>query len=153
ARCRASAIKARWPEMLFRYAVRHLSSWQDASAGGHFAGFDVAPQRDQQLACHCHDHDLADAALGTAGAFVEPAAERAVRLEAQPAPGQLHHDPAHPCTAVLADPLLAFHATTVEGCSGQANEVGESTAITEGAAEQLAHQQRRGLLAKAHDPG
>jgi len=84
------------------------------------ASLDVAPQRHQQFAGECYHHDLADASFGPAGAFDEPATERAVRLEAQLAPCQLHQKAAHSRIAVLADALLAFHPTAVGAarCNG-----------------------------------
>ena len=93
---------------VLRGIARLLSGCAGARTGRQFAGLEVAPQRDQQLAGERHDHDLADASFGAAGARGEPEAERALRLEAQPAPSQLHQDAAYPRIAVLADPLLAL---------------------------------------------
>jgi hypothetical protein len=88
-----SGLRWRSPSVCFyclvcavRYCRRRRSSGSKARTGGHFAGLDIAPQRHQQLAGERHDHDLANAPLAARGALDEPAAERAVRLEAQPAP-------------------------------------------------------------------
>lgn len=72
---------------LLRRLAEFLSCWLEVYALRHFAGLQVAPQGDQQLAGHGHDHDLTDPPFGAAGAFGEPEAKRTVRLKAQPAPG------------------------------------------------------------------
>ena len=67
-----------------------VSGSGDARAGGHQTGVGIAPQRDQELAGHRHDHDPADPSPGAGGARLEPLAERTVGLEPDPAPGHLH---------------------------------------------------------------
>src|SRR5689334_1521169 len=54
------------------------------SAGWHQAGFQIAPQRDHQLARQCHDGDLANAPLEVANALAEPAAQLAAGLMSYP---------------------------------------------------------------------
>src|SRR5207249_1777907 len=108
-----------------------LSSGGEARPGGQLTGFDVAPQRDQQLARQSDDHDGADASFGAAGARGKPLGERALRLEAQPAPGKLHDDAADAGIAVLADPLLALHAAAAKQRAGEAGETGDRPAVAE----------------------
>src|SRR3546814_4725070 len=102
-------------------SARLLSAGGQARAVRHRAGLDIAPQRDQQLAGERHDHDLADASFGTAGALGEPAAQRALRLEAQPAPGQLHQAAPRPGVAAAVEPLLALQAAAAERQIGRAH--------------------------------
>ncbi len=115
---------------------RRISGGGETPAGRQLAGLDVAPQRDQQLAGKCHDHDLADASFGTAGTLDEPATERTVRLEAQPTPCQLHQDTAHPRIAVLADALLTFAAAAVEWCPGKGPSLNKRVARKDSRREQ-----------------
>src|SRR6266446_3169731 len=89
-------------------------------AGRHEAGLEIAPQRDGELAGERDDGDLGDASLAVADALLEPAGERAVRLEAQPEPGELDQDGAGARIAGLADALLATRLAAVVGRSGDA---------------------------------
>lgn len=49
-----------------------LSSAFQNSGRGHHAGFDIAPQGDQELACHGNDGDAPDAAFGAPDTLAEP---------------------------------------------------------------------------------
>src|ERR1700730_9869163 len=70
----------------------------------------VTPKGDEKLAGQCHDHDLLDSATGFADPFAEPSRQGAVRLPAEPQPGEFHHRRSHASVTVLADPLLALAA-------------------------------------------
>src|SRR6516225_5327365 len=72
------------------------------------AGLQVAPQSNQELARHGDDRDAARSALEIADACLEPAAERAVGLIAQPSPGEFDHHRARLGIAGLADALVAI---------------------------------------------
>src|SRR3546814_10607991 len=106
-------------------SARLLAAGGQAHAGRHHAGLDVAPQRDQQLAGERHDHDRADAPFGTARALGEPAAQRVLRLEPQPAPGELDQDAAHPGVAAAVEPLLTLHAAAAERRASEAGIAGD----------------------------
>src|SRR6204780_5483791 len=108
-----------------------------AHALGNDAGLQIPPQRDQQFPRERHRHHLADAPFALAHATEEPAAQRAVRLEPQPAPCQLQQQAAYARVAVLGDALLALHAPALERRAGQADERRDPAPITEWAAEHL----------------
>src|ERR1700694_5210450 len=65
----------------------------------------VTPKGDEKLAGQCHDHDLLDSATGFADPFAEPSRQGAVRLPAEPQPGEFHHRRSPASVTVLADPL------------------------------------------------
>ena len=77
------------------------ASWDDA-------GLQIVPESDQELARHSNDRNPARATLEVADALPKPAAERAVRLIAQPSPGELNHHHARLGIAGLADALVAI---------------------------------------------
>ena len=58
-----------------------------------------------------HDHHPADPPAGPHSALVEPLAERAIRLIAQPAPRHLDELCPDPCWTVAADPLVALRVS------------------------------------------
>ena len=131
-----------------------LIKFPDARAGGQFAAFGIAPQRDQKLAGERHNHDFAQPAFGPAGALHEPATERALRLEAQPAPGQLHQDAAHTGIAVFAAALFVFHAAALKRRAGHADIARHGAAIAERTTGQhLANQHRCRFDAEANQAG
>lgn len=59
----------------------------------------VPPERDQELACKRHDHNLAKAPSCLADAFAEPDYLRRAWLVALPEPSQLHHHRSEPSIA------------------------------------------------------
>ena len=70
--------------------------WSSAVSGSgepgarrHETGLGQPPERDEQLAGKCHNHDPTDPSSGTGGALFEPFAKRAGWLMAQPAPRRL----------------------------------------------------------------
>src|SRR6266853_3728156 len=121
----------------------------DLDALRHNPGFDIAPQRDQQLPRHCHDGDPPRASLQHADALTEPCGERTARLVAQPKPGELDERRAGPRVARSADASVAIHAAALVGHGCDADVAGELTAVGEGAVEHLAHQHRGEVRADA----
>jgi hypothetical protein len=65
-------------------ARRCSEAWTHHGAGWHQAGFQIAPQRNHQLARQCHDGDLANAPFEVANALAEPAAQLAAGLMSHP---------------------------------------------------------------------
>ena len=65
----------------------------------------------EQLAGERHDHHPADPPAGSGSALVEPLAERAIRLIAQPAPRHLDELCPDSCWTVAADPLVALRSS------------------------------------------
>ena len=63
------------------------------------------------LRASAHDHHPADPSTGPRSALVEPLAERAIRLIAQPAPRHLDELCPDPCWTVAADPLVALRVS------------------------------------------
>ena len=100
----------------------------------------VTPQRDHQLARHCHDGDAADAALEVADPLAEPAAQLAFGLMAQPQPGELDRERAGTAVAGFADALLAPALAAVVRRAGQPEIAADLAAIVEGAIEYLVDQ-------------
>src|SRR5215469_6997569 len=103
----------------------HNSALRDQS------GFEIAPERDHQFARQCHNSDASDASLGLADALGEPLAQSAVRLVADPQPGDLDSKPARAGIARLADALINAHRATVVGARRQAKIAGQFAAIVE----------------------
>ena len=83
----------------------------ELGASRHEAGLGEPPERDEQLAGERHDHHPADPPAGPHSALVEPLAERAIRLIAQPAPRHLDELCPDPCWTVAADPLVALRVS------------------------------------------
>src|SRR3546814_6302939 len=86
---------------------------------GHQPGGQEPPEGDEQLARQSDDGDAPHPAALVADPGLEPAAERAVRLMAQPQPGELDGDLPGPPVAGLADPLLMVDPTAAPGRGGQ----------------------------------
>src|SRR6516225_9766245 len=72
------------------------ANWDDA-------GLQITPQSDQELARHSNDRNPTRATFEVTDPFPEPAAERALRLIAQPGPGELDHHRARLGITGLAD--------------------------------------------------
>src|SRR4029450_8822789 len=68
----------------------------------------VAPQRNGQTPCERHNADAPQALATTGEASVKPLAQFTLRLVAQPAPSELHHQSTHPAIAGLGNALLGF---------------------------------------------
>src|SRR5262249_61467801 len=60
----------------------------DFGTGGKYPRFDITPERDEQLACHCHNGDPPRASSPGAHAPAEPFCGLASRLGAKPEPRQ-----------------------------------------------------------------
>ena len=90
-------------------AVRIPSGRLEVNIRWYDAGPNHLPQRDQKFACQGDNQYLADTTFDSPSrALNVPTTEHIVRIEVQPAPGQLDEAPAQARTAVLADPLLAL---------------------------------------------
>jgi len=83
---------------MFVYSVTKTpKSWQlkSSSHNGicrYQTSLEIAPKGNQQLACHRHDRDTSNAALGGPDALVKPDTQRTIGLVAEPNPGQFDHD-------------------------------------------------------------
>src|SRR5216683_7034801 len=75
----------------------------------------VAPQRNGQAPGQRHNADASQALAATGEASVKPLAQFTLRLVAQPAPSELHHQRTHPSIAGLGNALLDFTLSTVVG--------------------------------------
>jgi hypothetical protein len=115
----------------------------------HHASFKITPKRHQQLACHRHDGDAADAAFRGTDTRPEPDAQIAVGLIAQPQPGEF--DPGGSPLAVtgLADPLVMGHVSALKRARRVADITRQLAAIVEFAMEYLANQHCGKLCAGA----
>jgi hypothetical protein len=69
------------------HGMRHGAGLDGHGTRRDLTGFDIAPECHQQLAGKRHDHHLADASLGPAGACQEPPGQIALRRQPNPAPG------------------------------------------------------------------
>src|SRR6266567_7741287 len=69
---------------------------------------EVAPQRNGQAPSQRHNADASQALATTGEASVKPLAQFTLRLVAQPAPSELHHQSTHPAIAGLGNALLGF---------------------------------------------
>ena len=87
----------------------------DLDALRYDAGFDIAPQGDQQLPSHGDDGDPPRATLQCADTLAEPAGQRASRLVAQPQPGELDQRCAGSRVARAADISVPVQAATLVG--------------------------------------
>src|SRR5262249_33792883 len=72
-----------------------FANWTMRS-GGDFAVLQIFPQGNQELSRQGHHADLAAAAVADAEASHVPTRQLTLRLPTQPAPGQLHQQPAQP---------------------------------------------------------
>ena len=88
-----------------------VSRSDERGASRHETSLGEPPERDEQLAGERHDHHSADPSTGPRSALVEPLAERAIRLIAQPAPRHLDELCPDPCWTVAADPLVALRVS------------------------------------------
>src|ERR1700747_3613025 len=75
---------------------------------------EIAPERDQQLACDCDDRNPPDTTLEFANTIVEPDAQRPGGLISQPQPRELNHDPASLGVTSLTDTLITARLAALE---------------------------------------
>ena len=99
-------------------------------AGGDYASGDIAPQGDHQLAGERHDGNAPDTALEIADPRVEPAAQLALGLVAQPQPCELDRQCAGAPVARFADTLIAMAGSTVVGRIGQPEKTANLAAMS-----------------------
>src|SRR5450631_3364903 len=87
----------------------------DVDTNGNHSGFDVAPERDEQLASHGHNGDLPRASGQRADAIAEPLCQLAAGLVAKPEPRELDHG--RPCARVPgpANAPIAVHTAALVG--------------------------------------
>src|SRR5580704_3647401 len=113
----------------------------------HHASFKITPKRHQQLACHRHDGDTADAAFRGADTRPEPDAQIAVGLIAQPQPGEFDPSGSPLAVAGLADAPLARRAPALERARRDANITRQLAPVVEATMEYLSDQHRGKLRA------
>src|SRR5580693_7354597 len=116
-----------------------LRSFHSCSVGND-AILHVAPQGDEQLARQGHYHDFLDPPSHCADTCAEPHGQGAVRLPAQPRPGEFDHCRAHASVAVFSDPLFTFAATAREWRSAEPDISAERASITKLPYERLTHE-------------
>src|ERR1700758_2013338 len=92
---------------------------------------EIAPQGHDQLARQRDDGDAPGAFAGVGRASAEPAAECAVRLVAEPEPGELDCLVAGTMIASLADPLLTIDAAALPGTGCQSAVAGDLAPVAE----------------------
>src|SRR6516225_3325050 len=122
------------------------ANWDDA-------GLQIAPQSDQELARHSNDRNPTRATFEVADPFPEPAAERALRLIAQPSPGELDHHCARLGITGLADALVAIERPAAKWARCQAHIASQLPSIRKFAIEYLADVSRRKLRADCFQLG
>ena len=88
-------------------------------AFGNDALCDIAPQGDEEFAGQRHDGDAANSSLAGADPRLKPAAQRQVRLVAQPEPGNSDSGVPQATIAQLGDPLIPFDAAALPGAGRQ----------------------------------
>src|SRR5215472_4378920 len=136
-------VANRYPLLGFsvRYGRLRLGAFQLCPLGDH-AVLDVAPQGNQQPPRQGHDADAPHALAPGRKALGEPGTECAARLIAQPVPGELHQQRAHPSIARLADALLTLTIAAVVGAGVKPRAAGQLPAVAKATpAKQLACEQ------------
>src|SRR5689334_556690 len=126
---------SRWPPQRTRSDLQY-------GALRHNPDRHIAPQRDDQLARHRNQQDPAHPALAGANPLVEPARQGALRLVAQPQPGQLDGSPPRPRVARLGDALVAPDCAALPRTGGQAKVAAHLAPVAEGAEEHFIAQHR-----------
>jgi hypothetical protein len=103
----------------------------DLSTCGNHPGFDVAPERDEQLACHGHNGDSPCAPSQRADALAKPHCQLAAGLVAKPEPCELDHG--RPSTRVsgAANATIAVHPTALVGHRRDADVACDLPAVVE----------------------
>ena len=99
---------------------------------------EIAPERDQQLACDCDDRSPPDTAFEFANTIVEPDAQRAGGLMSQPQPRELNHDPASLGVTSLTDTLITARLAALEMRRRQTDVARQLFAIVKRAVEHFA---------------
>ena len=117
-----------------------VSRSDERGASRHETSLGEPPERDEQLAGERHDHHSADPSTGPRSALVEPLAERAIRLIAQPEPRHLDELCPDPCWTVAADPLVALRVPARPGGWRHTDPARVFATIAEPAVEDLVRQ-------------
>ena len=112
-----------------------------------------APECDQQLAGERHDHDPAHPPVRAGDASFEPEAERAVGLEAQPAPRHLDELGPDPAGPVAPDPLVALDSSARPRGWRHPGPARHLAAVVEVAVKDLVDEQGRIVRADPPQPG
>src|ERR1700739_3088324 len=99
---------------------------------------EIAPERDQQLACDCDDRNPPDTALEFANTIVEPDAQGVGGLMSQPQPRELNHDPASLGVTSLTDTLITARLAALEMRRRQTDVARQLFAIVKRAVEHFA---------------
>src|SRR5262249_18017297 len=103
----------------------------DFDTGGNYPGFDVAPERGEQLACQGHNGDPSRAPRQSTDALAEPFCQLAAGVVAKPEPCELGHG--RPCTPVPspANAPSAGPTTALVGHRRDADVAGDLSAVAE----------------------
>src|SRR5471032_957462 len=139
--------------------IRHLgcnrvaAGWLECCPERNLTLFQIAPQGDRQTARKRHYADASHALAASREALVEPLAQLAARLEAQPAPREFDHQPSDPFVAGLADTLLDLTGAARVRRRRQAQAAGDFTAVMKlSPAEQFLDQGPRTSGADTREP-
>jgi hypothetical protein len=103
----------------------HQSSFRKDS------GFQIVPERDEQLPRERHDPDLPHATVAFPKLPLVPPRQRAPRLKAQPRSRGLNRERADPPVPRFRDPLLVLEIATLVVRVGQAGETTDLATIPE----------------------
>ena len=97
----------------------------------HFTSFQVAPQRDQELASQGHNTNATHATVAVTKALLIPLAQSTVRLETQPGPGDLDGNGSNVTITGFVNALFAIAVATLIGGGGQPGQRSDLAAIAE----------------------
>src|SRR5215831_9579648 len=121
----------RWRRCRRQSLWSHYGLGPDFDTGGNYPGFDVTPERDEQLACQGRNGDPWRAPSQSTDALAEPFCQLAAGLVAKPEPCELDHG--RPCTRVPspANAPIAVHTTALVGHRRDADVAGDLSAVAE----------------------
>src|SRR5215510_8016665 len=111
-------------------------------AVGYQARFDIAPERDRQLASQGNQHDAPDPRRLIRGLAGIPVRQGTAGLVFPPEPCDFNEDASCPTVAGLGDPLAPGRRAAVVGARCQPKVGAELSAAGEGSREDLARQDR-----------
>src|SRR6516162_1752212 len=117
---------------------QRVQSHLQSSAFRHQTCLEIAPERNQQLACDSDDRNPPDAALEFANTIAEPDTQGAVRLMSQPHPRELNHGRASLGVTSLADTLITAHRAALKMRRRQTDIAPQLFAIVKRAVEHFA---------------
>src|ERR1700741_1329774 len=113
------------------------SDCRQAHALGNLARLHEAPQRNEQLACQCHDESFSASTVGLSHTVPVPLNKGRVRLVIEHAPRKLDHDVTDTCAAGFHQTAVAAAAAALIRRSGEADEPRQRPAIRKVAHEHL----------------